>query len=107
MNSMSGATGTHRNKRDVWTISTKPFKGAHFAVMPEALVEPCILAGSKPNDLVLDPFAGSGTVGVVALRQGRNFVGIELNPDYAELAFDRVKDDAPLFNEIRLDEGES
>jgi len=83
--------GDHaRNKRDVWTINTKPFKGAHFAVMPEALVEPCILAGSAPGDLVLDPFTGSGTVGVVAKRFGRNFIGTELNPEYAVLAEGRI-----------------
>jgi DNA modification methylase len=81
-----------RNKRDVWTINTKPFKGAHFAVMPEALVEPCILAGSKVGDIVLDPFAGSGTVGVVALRHNRDFVGVEINPEYAELARQRIND---------------
>lgn len=91
MNSMSGATGTHRNKRDVWSIATKPFKGAHFAVMPEALAEPCVLAGSREGDLVLDPFAGSGTVGVVALRHGRRFVGVELNEDYAKIAEERIK----------------
>jgi DNA modification methylase len=79
-----------RNKRDVWTITTKPFKGAHFAVMPEALVEPCILAGSKVGDLVLDPFAGSGTVGVVSKRYKRNFIGIELNPEYVKIAEERI-----------------
>lgn len=79
-----------RNKRDVWFITTKPFKGAHFAVMPEALVEPCVLAGSKDEDLVFDPFTGSGTVGVVANRHNRNFLGIELNPDYAQIARDRI-----------------
>jgi DNA modification methylase len=79
-----------RNKRDVWTINTKPFKGAHFAVMPEALVEPCILAGSKEGDIVLDPFTGSGTVGVVALRYARSFIGAELNPEYAEIAHQRI-----------------
>jgi len=79
-----------RNKRDVWTINTKPFKGAHFAVMPEALVEPCILAGSRIGDTVLDPFAGSGTVGVVALRHDRDFVGIELSPEYAQIALERI-----------------
>ena len=89
-----------RNKRDVWTVATKPYKGAHFAVMPEALVEPCILAGSAAGDTVLDPFTGSGTVGMVALRHNRNFVGTELNPDYAELAVDRIYNDAPLLNEI-------
>jgi DNA modification methylase len=91
-----------RNKRDVWTISTKPFKGAHFAVMPEALVEPCVLAGSREGDLVLDPFAGSGTVGVVALRHQRNFVGTELNPEYAQMAVERIKDDAPMLNSVDL-----
>ena len=79
-----------RNKRDVWNIPTKPFKGAHFAVMPEALVEPCILGGSRENDLILDPFAGSGTVGVVAKRLNRNFVGVELNSEYAEIAEKRI-----------------
>jgi DNA modification methylase len=79
-----------RNRRDVWTINTKPFKGAHFAVMPEALVEPCVLAGSGPGDTVLDPFAGSGTVGVVAKRHGREFLGVELNPEYAEMAKTRI-----------------
>lgn len=91
-----------RNKRSVWTVNTKPFKGAHFAVMPEALVEPCILAGSKPNDLVLDPFTGSGTVGVVALRHGRNFIGTELNPQYADIAKIRIREDSPMFNEVDL-----
>jgi len=88
-----------RNRRSVWTIATQPFSGAHFAVMPEALVDPCILAGSAQGDLVLDPFAGSGTVGVVALRHGRRFVGIELNPTYASMARDRIRDDAPLLNQ--------
>ena len=84
-----------RNKRDVWNVASKPFKGAHFAVMPELLVEPCLLAGSKPNDLILDPFAGSGTVGVVAKKHNRSFIGIELNPDYAKIANDRI--DETLF----------
>lgn len=79
-----------RNKRDVWFIPTASFKGAHFAVMPEKLVEPCILAGTKQGDTVLDPFTGSGTVGVVANRHGRNFVGVELNPQYAEIANQRI-----------------
>lgn len=89
-----------RNKRDVWTIPTKPYKGAHFAVMPEALVEPCILAGSSVGDTVLDSFTGSGTVGMVALRHNRNFVGTELNPEYAEIAVNRIYNDAPLMNEV-------
>jgi DNA modification methylase len=92
-------TGT-RNKRSVWAISTKPYSGAHFAVMPTALAEPCILAGSRSGDIVLDPFAGSGTVGVVALRNDREFIGIEINPTYAELAESRIHNDGPLFNQV-------
>jgi DNA modification methylase len=92
-----------RNKRSVWTITTKPFKGAHFAVMPEALVEPCVLASSRPNDLVLDPFTGSGTVAVVALKHGRNFIGTELNPEYAEIAKNRIQTSQPMFNEVNVD----
>lgn len=79
-----------RNKRDVWTISTQSFRGAHFATMPEKLVEPCVLAGSRFGDIVLDPFAGSGTVGVVALHHNRDFIGVELNPVYAQMAEDRI-----------------
>jgi site-specific DNA-methyltransferase (adenine-specific) len=91
-----------RNRRDVWVIAPQPFKGAHFAVMPEALVAPCVLAGCPEGGLVLDPFTGSGTVGVVALREGRNFVGIELNPEYSALATKRIAAALPgprLFNE--------
>ena len=91
-----------RNRRDVWTIPTRGFSGAHFAVMPESLVEPCVLAGSNEGNTVLDPFAGSGTVGVVALRHQRNFVGIELNPEYAKMAQQRIEDDAPLLNSVEL-----
>jgi DNA modification methylase len=91
-----------RNRRSVWTVATKPFRGAHFAVMPETLVEPCVLAGSAEGDLVLDPFAGSGTVGVVALRHGRNFVGVELNADYAKVAQDRIYDAAPMMNTVTV-----
>jgi len=78
------------NVRSVWTINTQPFKGAHFAVMPEKLVEPCVLAGSRPGDIILDPFAGSGTVGVVAQKLGRAFIGIELNPEYVKIAEQRL-----------------
>lgn len=92
----------YRNKRSVWTIPVRPFKGSHFAVMPEALVEPCLLSSTRKNDLVLDPFTGSGTVGVVGLRHGRRFVGTELNPDYAQIARNRISDDAPLLNYVTL-----
>lgn len=80
-----------RNKRDVWIIGTGGFKGAHFAVFPEKLVEPCILAGCPEGGLVLDPFAGSGTTGVVAKHLARNFIGIELNPEYCRMADERIR----------------
>ena len=87
-----------RNRRSVWSIPTEPFPGAHFATFPPKLIEPCILAGSNPGDWVLDPFFGSGTVGVVAEQQARKYVGIELNPEYVDMALKRIKDsDRPLF----------
>ena len=103
MNSMSGITGEKRNRRSVWTINTKPFKGAHFAVMPEDLCEPPILATSRKGDLVLDPFTGSGTVAVVALRHNRNFVGVELNPEYAKIAEARISGDQPMMNQVEIE----
>jgi DNA modification methylase len=133
------SVGNIRNKRDVWTLGPEPFQsddGEHFAVMPTALVEPCILAGTsqwgacgecgepfrrialgdddaatvdwetrcghdrenRAPCLVMDPFTGSGTTGVVAMRYGRRFWGSELNPAYARLARNRIEDDMPLFN---------
>ena len=80
-----------RNRRTVWSIPTEPFLGAHFATFPPKLVEPCVLAGSRPDDWVLDPFFGSGTVGVVCEQQRRNYVGIELNPKYVHLALERIQ----------------
>lgn len=79
-----------RNKRSVWSIATAPYREAHFATFPPALVEPCILAGTRPGDTVLDPFLGAGTTALVAERLGRRWVGIELNPSYAALAGDRL-----------------
>jgi DNA modification methylase len=79
-----------RNKRDVWTINTKSYSGAHFAVYPEELIEPCILAGSKVGDIVLDPFFGSGTTGAVAQKLGRKWVGCELNKNYEKLQNERL-----------------
>jgi DNA modification methylase len=87
--------GMKRNRRDVWSIPTKGFPGAHFAVMPEALVEPCLLAGCPEGGTVLDPFTGSGTVGAVAMKNGRNFLGIELNPEYCEMAHRRISASVP------------
>ncbi|KMO86091.1 hypothetical protein AB840_10105 [Megasphaera cerevisiae DSM 20462] len=81
-----------RNKRDVWEISAKGFKGAHFATFSEELITPCILAGCPEKGIVLDPFMGSGTTGVAAIHNNRNYVGIELNPEYVEMAEHRIDD---------------
>jgi tRNA/tmRNA/rRNA uracil-C5-methylase (TrmA/RlmC/RlmD family) len=91
-----------RNKRSVWTITTQPFKGAHFAVMPEALVEPCVLASSQPGDTVFDPFSGSGTVGVVANRHNRNYIGCELNIEYAKMSYERIHAANGLYGEVEI-----
>ena len=82
---------THRNKRSVWSVSSQPFKGAHFATFPQNLIKPCILAGCPPEGIVLDPFLGSGTTGLVARAHNRKFIGIELNPEYAQMARNRCK----------------
>ena len=87
----SSREGNGRNRRTVWSIPTEPFSEAHFATFPPKLIEPCILLGSKPGDWVLDPFFGSGTVGVVCEQQHRNYVGIELNPKYVQLAVKRIR----------------
>ena len=89
-----------RNARNVWTIATQPYSGAHFATMSPDLAERCIKAGSKPGDHVLDPFGGAGTTGLVADRLGRHATLCELNPDYARLARERITADAPLLAEI-------
>jgi DNA modification methylase len=91
-------SSTGRNRRSVWTICPKPYKGAHFATFPPALVEPCILAGCPKGGVVLDPFCGSGTTGQVAAEHGRSFLGIELNGDYLKLARERL---APWLAERR------
>jgi DNA modification methylase len=80
----------YRRRRSVWTIQTRPFRGAHFATFPPALVEPCILAGCPAGGLVLDPFGGSGTVGEVAARLGRQWMLFDLNPEYAQMARSRI-----------------
>ena len=79
-----------RNRRSVWNVNTEAYPGAHFATFPPALVEPCILSCSRPGDLILDPFLGTGTVGAVAVKCGRRFTGIELKPEYIELAEQRL-----------------
>jgi DNA modification methylase len=94
--SLTGRSG--RNKRSVWEVTTQPFPGAHFATFPPKLIEPCVLAGSAEGTTVLDPFAGAGTTGLVACRHNRDFIGIELNPEYAQMARNRIHDDAPLLN---------
>ena len=81
-----------RNKRSVWTVTTKPYRDAHFATFPPKLIEPCILAGSAADTLVLDPFSGAGTTGVVAVQHGRRYIGIELNPDYLEMSRKRIQE---------------
>ena len=82
--------GETRNRRSVWTIATKPYKGAHFATFPEKLIEPCILAGAGLGDVVLDPFMGSGTTAAVAKRLGCHYMGCELNPENAPLIAARL-----------------
>lgn len=81
-----------RNKRDVWTVPSSSFQGAHFAVFPEKLVEPCVLAGSPRGGVVLDPFMGSGTTGAAAKRLTRSFIGIDISPDYCVMAAKRILD---------------
>jgi len=91
-----------RNKRDVWTVATKPYAEAHFATYPVELILPCIKAGSKEGDIVLDPFSGSGTTGEVALQLGRNYIGTELNPEYAALSEKRITNAIGMFGEVNV-----
>ena len=88
---LTGVEWETRNRRSVWTIPTESYSEAHFATFPQALVEPCVLAGSRPGDIVFDPFLGSGTVAQVAQRLGRHWLGCELNPEYIELQHDRTR----------------
>jgi DNA modification methylase len=83
-------SGETRNRRSVWTVTTKPYKGAHFATFPPDLIEPCILAGSRQGDVVLDPFMGSGTTAQVAVQHGRQYLGCELNPAYDAMQQERL-----------------
>lgn len=96
-NEWKGSKSGKRNRRSVWTVTTKPFTGAHFAVFPPDLIEPCVLAGCPEGGTVLDPFGGSGTTGMVARKHGRNAVLIEINPEYADMALLRCY---PEFKEL-------
>jgi len=98
---LAGKIYEKKNKRTVWSIHTKPCKEAHFATFPEKLIIPCIKAGCPKDGIVLDPFAGSGTTGVVCEKLGRNFIGIELNPDYFLMAEKRIYNVNPLFAEAQ------
>ena len=91
-----------RNKRDVWTVATRSYKEAHFATYPPELILPCIKAGSREGDIVLDPFSGSGTTGEVALQLGRNYIGCELNPDYAALSEKRISEAIGMFGTVTV-----
>ena len=94
----SGLTKSYerKNKRSVWSVTKKPYKGAHFATFPPDLIEPCILAGSEPGDIILDPFMGSGTTAMVAKQHDRYYMGCELHEDYGELIKNRVPEEEPL-----------
>ena len=94
----SGLTKSYekKNKRSVWIVNKKPYKGAHFATYPSELIEPCILAGSERGDVVLDPFMGSGTTAAVAKSLGRNYIGCELHEDYGKLIKKRVNEYEPV-----------
>ena len=87
-----------KNKRNVWTVTTKPCKEAHFATFPKDLIEPCIKAGCPEGGIVLDPFGGSGTTGIVASQNNRNAILIELNKDYIYIANKRIHKELGLFN---------
>jgi len=84
-------SASRRNKRSVWTVATEPYPDAHFATFPRKLIEPCVLAGSRPGDVVLDPFMGSGTTAQVAEHLGRQWIGCEMNPDYQKLQTQRLE----------------
>ena len=89
-----------RNRRSVWTVTTRPYKGAHFATFPPDLIEPCILAGSRPDDIVLDPFMGSGTTAQIAMENGRKYLGCELNKAYEELQINRINSATEKLNAV-------
>ena len=91
-----------RNKRSVWTVNTKPFKGAHFATFPPDLIKPCVLAGCPEGGTVLDPFGGSGTTALLANGHNRNAILCELNEEYIKIAKERLAPDGDLFTDIEV-----
>ena len=92
-----------KNKRSVWKVSTKPFKGAHFATFPKDLIEPCVLAGCPEGGTVLDPFGGSGTTGIVAAQHNRNAVLLELNQEYIDLAKERINKELGMMANLKCE----
>jgi len=98
----NGGIYAKRNKRSVWEVATQPFKEAHFATFPPALIEPCILAGSEPDGVILDPFGGAGTTGLVADRLQREAILIELNPEYVAMAERRIRGDASMLADVKV-----
>jgi site-specific DNA-methyltransferase (adenine-specific) len=95
---MKAVGGLKKNKRSVWTVTTKPFKEAHFATFPMDLIEPCVLAGCPEEGTVLDPFGGAGTTGIVASNHNRNAILCELNDEYSDIAEKRIESNLPLFS---------
>jgi DNA modification methylase len=96
---VSSSDGKHKLRPSVWSVPVSTYKGAHFATFPPALIEPCVQAGSREGDIVLDPFIGSGTTAEVALRHGRRFLGCELNPEYKQLQDERIESAKTLFTQ--------
>lgn len=99
---LGGSVDGFRNKRDVWVVTTKPFKESHFATFPEELITPCILAGSRENGVVLDPFMGAGTTALVSLKNNRQFIGFELNDEYCKLAEKRLEQNRVIWGQVGM-----
>ena len=94
---------TRKNKRSVWTVPTKPYPEAHFATFPPELIRPCVLAGCRPGGVIIDPFFGAGTTGLVALQEGRGYIGIDINPEYVALAEKRLGKERAKGRQMRLE----